>query len=406
MPLLPAAGPTRLLAVATFVNTFGNGLFVTGSVLFFTRSIGLSPGQVGVGLTVAAALGLVVGIPAGHLADRRGAKEVLIVLLIGQGAAMACLALVHSFAAFLLVGSVYTVLDRASSAVRQGLVASALPAAERVSGRAYLRSVTNLGIGLGSAFAGIALQVDTRPAYIALVLGDAVTYWLAAVVLRRLPGSGVPAPAPEGGMLVALRDRPYVVVTALGAVVGMHYVLLEVAVPLWITRHTSAPRWMVAVLFLVNTVCCVLFQVRAARSTVDIATAAIAVRRGALLLAASCVVFALASGRAAPVAIAILLVATLVNVWGELYQAAGSWGLGFGLADEAAQGQYQGLYSTGFSVGGMLGPIVVTALVLGHGVLGWTLLGCLLAGAGILTVPAARWAEREQGVRSAVSSIR
>lgn len=394
MSLIPPPGPVRLLAVATFVNTFGNGLFITGSVLFFTRSVGLSPAQVGLGLAVAAGLGLLVGIPAGHLADRRGAREVLLALMLGQGVATAALAVVHSFFPFLVLVCLQTMFDRASNAVRQGLVANALRAADRVSGRAYLRSVTNLGIALGAALAGVALQVDTRPAYVALVLGDAVTYWLAAVVLRRLPVSAPATVAPEGGMLIALKDRPYVVITALGAVVGMHYVLLEVAVPLWITRHTSAPRWMVAGLFLVNTVCCVLFQVRAARSTVDVRTAAVAVRRGALLLAASCVAFALAAGHSAAVAVAVLVVAALVNVWGELYQAAGSWGLGFGLADESAQGQYQGLYSTGFALGGMVGPLLVTVVVLSHGLLGWTVFGALLAGAGLLTVPAAGWAER------------
>lgn len=42
----------------------------------------------------------------------------------------------------------------------------------------------------------------------------------------------------------------------------------------------------------------------------------------------------------------------------------------------------------------MVGPLLVTAVVLTHGLAGWAVFGALLAGAGQLTVPAAGWAER------------
>src|SRR5438477_6801269 len=117
MSLVPQPGPLRPLAVSTLVNTFGNGLFYTASALFYTRSIGLSPGQVGLGLTIAGLLSLLVGIPAGHLADLRGAREVLAVLMLAEGAAVAALALVRSYPTFLVVAVAYACIDKASNAV-------------------------------------------------------------------------------------------------------------------------------------------------------------------------------------------------------------------------------------------------------------------------------------------------
>lgn len=400
--LLPAPGPTRVLGFATLVNTVGNGLFLTGSALFFTRSVGLSAREVGVGLTVAGLAGLLVGIPAGHLADRRGAREVLVALLVAQGLAMASFVLVHSFASFLLVATVFTTLDRASSAVRQGLVAAALPPDQRVNGRAQLRAITNVGIAVGAALAGLALAADSRGAYLSLVLGDGLSCLLAAAVLLRLP-PGVRRTAQEAGsMTLALRDRPFVVVTALNAVLGVHYALIEVAVPLWVVTRTDAPRSVVAVLFLVNTACCVLLQVRVARAAVDVRTSAVAVRRGGLLLGASCLVFAASDGRSAGVAVAVLVVATLVNVAGELSQAAGSWGLGFGLAPEHAQGQYQGLFQTGFGAAQGMGPLLVTATAV-QGVWGWAVLAVLLGATGVVTVPVTAWAERHRALEPAAA---
>jgi hypothetical protein len=292
-------------------------------------------------------------------------------------------------------------LDKATNAVRQALVARTLAAAQRVQGRAYLRSITNVGIGAGSAVAGIAIAIDTRPAYLTLVLVDAMTFLLTAGVLRGLPQTGADDRRTGGGMLVALRDRPFVVITLLNAVLSTHFAILEIGLPLWVDRHTSAPTWCVAGLFLINTGSVVLFQVRASRAAVDVKSSAIAMRRGALLLAASYLVFALSQGRSPVPAVLILVVASFVNVAGELQQSAGSWGLGFGLPPEHAQNQYQGLYSTGFAAASMLGPILVTSTAIAHGAIGWLVLAAGFAVAGLAGVPAAHWAYRSHELEHA-----
>jgi predicted MFS family arabinose efflux permease len=58
---------------------------------------------------------------------------------------------------------------------------------ERVQILAYARAVTNLGIGLGSVFAGVALAVNTRSGYVTMLLLDSVTFFRVALVWRRLP---------------------------------------------------------------------------------------------------------------------------------------------------------------------------------------------------------------------------
>jgi hypothetical protein len=295
----------------------------------------------------------------------------------------------------------YSCLDKAGNAVRQGLLARALPADQRVPGRAYLRSITNLGIGAGSMVAGVAIAIDSREAYVSLVLGDAVTYLLAAAVVAGFPATPAADRRIGGSMLVAVRDRPFLAMTLLNAALTMHFSVLEVGMPLWVDRHTTAPRWTVAVLFLVNTTCCVLFQVRASRGAVDVASSARAMRSGALLLALSFLVFSLSGGRSAGIAVGVLVAAVLVNVTGELLQSSGSWGVGFGLAPEHGQNQYQGLYSTGFAVASMLGPLLVTSTAIALGTVGWVLLALLFAGVGLLAVPVTSWAERTRALTPA-----
>ncbi|MFD0633359.1 hypothetical protein ACFQ9X_19125 [Catenulispora yoronensis] len=72
--LVPERGPRRVLALATALAMTGYGIYLTASVLYFTRAMGLAPSRVGVGLTVAGAVALAAGVPVGHLADRRGSR--------------------------------------------------------------------------------------------------------------------------------------------------------------------------------------------------------------------------------------------------------------------------------------------------------------------------------------------
>lgn len=397
MGILRERGPVRTFAAVTLANTVGNGLLATAVVLYFTHVVGLGDGQVGVGLTIAGAFGLVVGVPVGHLADRRGPREVLVAILVVEAGAVAAYAVTGSFAAFLVVASLVIMLNRAESAVRQGLIAQILAPEDRVRGRAVLRSVTNVGFAAGSAIAAIAIAVDTHAAYDVLILGDTLTYIFAALLTLRLPHVAPQPPQQDGPRLIVLRDRPFLAVMGLVAIMTLHFSLLDVGIPLWV-GHTAAPRVTVAIVFVLNCVLVALLSVPMARGSDTIGGAARAAVVAAILLAASCVVFALSAGPGGAIAAAaIIITAAVVECFGEMAQAASSWGLGFGLAPEHAQGQYQGLASTGFSLATMLGPLLMAGIT-SAGTAGWLAFAALFLAAGFATVPVATWAEQRRAV--------
>src|SRR3954465_236279 len=77
--LLRLAGPTpliRRLSVQSVLSAFGDGVFLTGSAVFFTQIVGLSAPQVGRGLTLAGVGTFGLAVPLGKLSDRYGAKRV------------------------------------------------------------------------------------------------------------------------------------------------------------------------------------------------------------------------------------------------------------------------------------------------------------------------------------------
>ena len=393
--LIPQKGPERILAFGTLINTFGNGLFFTVSVLYFTRSVGLSAYQVGIGLTIAGAVGLLASVPGGHLADRIGPRNVAIYTRIFECVLMVFYAFVDTFTTYLILVIAISVFEAAGHSMRGALIARFGGQDGRVRLRALLRSVTNLGMTLGAMFGGIALAVDTKSAYQAVILLNAVTIAAAALSLLWLENLPPLPEAQDNKMTLALRDKPYVALTALNAVLSLHFMVLEIAIPLWISEHTTAPRWLVAVVFIINTLVVTLFQVRASKGSEDIRHAATVLRNASLVIALALMIYSTATLVASPwMAAGILCAGALIHVYGELRQSAGSWGIGFGLPPEHAQGQYQGVWSLGFSFSNMIAPLLLTTVVIAHDIAGWAILAAIFVIAGSLSRPLTEWALR------------
>ncbi|MFE6868026.1 MFS transporter [Kitasatospora sp. NPDC057692] len=413
----------RRLARITLLNTLGSGLSLSVGVLFFTRYLGLSAAQLGLALTAAGLCGVLASVPAGRAADRWGSRPILVALVALTGLGTAGYTAVGGYPAFVALACLVAAADRGAAAVRNALYAEVLPADKRVAGRAYLRVVTNVGLCLGTGVGAVALQVDSRPGYLAAILADAASYLAVAVMFQRLPvpdrvrgaggpgGSGAAADAggERGGRRrparepnPALRDGPFLLVTGLSAVLGLQFAMLEVGVPLWIVQQTDAPRITVAATLVVNTVLVIAFQVRATRGTEHPAAAARACGRAGLILAASCLVIALAHGAPAAIAAVVVLAGVALQGVGEVLGQAGTWALSYDLAGERAHGAYQGVFNAGTAAALMIGPAVVSTVVIGHGLVGWAALGALLAGAGLGMGPAVRWARRRDTTAATV----
>ncbi|SNX62381.1 MFS transporter [Streptomyces sp. TLI_55] len=394
--LVPPRGPQRVLAAAQLTNAVGDGAFLVTSALYFTYVVGLAPARVGLGLTLAWALGAVAGVPLGRLADRRGARGTAVLLAVVAGLAVAAFLFVRGFVPFVLAACVYAAAQSGLAAARQTLLAGLVPAGERTGLLAHLQSAFNAGLAVGAGLGGLALQAGTRGAYLGVFALDVVSFVVCAGVLLRLP-SPAPTRAPRAGSRKrqhngtgVVRDRRYVAVTLLNTVLLLRMPLLSLALPLWIAERTDAPAWLVSALFVLNTGAVMLFQVRMARGVTGLASATRAVRRSGWVMLVACGVFALSAGGSAWVAAGALVVGAVLQVVAEMGQPAGSWQLSFDLAPADRVGEYQGFFGTGVTVARTLGPLVLTTLLLGWGTAGWLLLGGATLVASYAMGPVAR----------------
>ena len=395
--LVPEDKNERWLALGTVIDTFGNGLFYTVSALYFTRIVGLSAQEVGVGLAIAAFGGISASLIFGRLADIWGPRGLAVYVTLVCAIVDFTYLLANDFLSFVLIATLISFLDRGGAAGRTVIISRVGGPEGRVRIRAYLRAVTNVGIGLGSFVAGFALIVDEAWAYQAIIIVNALTTFAKTYSNWKLPNFPPLPGAKHEKATRALRDKPFVTLTLANAVLAIHYHMLDLAVPLWVASHTQAPTWVVAAAFLLNTIACVLFQVRMAKGTENPIDAGHATRQGSYWLAAATLVYASSTFATSPaIATFAILAGAAIHVAGELRQAAGSFGIGYGIPPEHLQGQYQGVWSLSLSASHFVSPIVLTFLCLGLGVPGWIILGAIFIAMGAVTPPLVRAAIRAQ----------
>ncbi len=380
--VIPQERTFRILALSTFVNTFGNGLFMTVDVIYFTTIVGLSPAQVALALSIAGGLALTLSVPSGHIADRFGPRNISAIAVAAQGVAMLGLLFVHSYAPFLAIHIVMGCIGVVAQTTRMATMAKLGGEESRVRLRAYQRAVTNFGISVGTLFAGIGLALNTSFGYKVLLCGDAITFVLAGLLYLKLPFVAPTVVRGEPFSFAAMKDKVYLGATFSNAVMSIHFILQQVAIPLWVIRETNAPRWWVSVIMLMNTIAVMLLQVAASKSSATLLGGAKSYRMASLFLSLACLLYAYAHGVNALIASLMLVLGMAAHIVGELIGSAGSWSIGFGLADEKHQGQYQGVWGLSWGLSGTVGPSIVTALVIGMGVSGWWILALVFAANG------------------------
>ncbi|WP_327371803.1 MFS transporter [Streptomyces sp. NBC_01217] len=393
----------RVLILASFVNRVGNGLFNTASALYFTLVVNLPAVQVGAALTVAGLIGLLAGIPGGHLADRHGPRTIMMLALTVQAVAMSALVLVESWAALTAVAAVDQLAAAAGGAAWGALVVR-VGTDRPAPFRAKLRTYVNLGVVLGTVGAGFAVAANTRTAYIVLILGNAASFALCALLLFLLPDYRALAPPAQQRRWIALTDRPFVTFTALYGAMGLQYPVVSLLLPIWISEYTNAPRWTVAAVSAINAGVCVLLQTRIGSRIETPRDGGKAFRTAGLLFLLSCPMMALTAHAPVWAAAGLVVAAIFVHSLGEIWESSAGFALGFGLAPDHAQGQYQGLLGLGFSAGQALAPAILTTVVLGLGTAGWLLLGAFFAAVGAAGPSLERWGTRTRSRQGAAAA--
>ncbi|MET9645028.1 MFS transporter [Streptomyces syringium] len=388
----------RRLAAAALVQSLGIGLFMASSMAYFTRQVDLSANQVASGLALAGVVALGISLLGGVLADRYGARRVLAAVYLGRGVCCAAYVFVTDFWQFMVVTLCAVACDRAGPPVLQALVAVAVPERqERTRLLAVVNVVRNCGLGVGAMAAGVALASDTQAAYRVTLIAIGLAFLGGAVLVLRVsePAAPTAEAAPRGAAERpakgrVLPDARYLTLTGLNFLLFFFDTMLLVAMPVWILEHTDAPRATVSVLFALNTALVVVLQIPVSRlATGQRRTTRMLTWTGAVL-AVSSLCFAASGSVGGGPAVAWLAAAVVTLSLAEVIANSAVWDLSIALAPEEQRGRYLSVFNLSVAGQRVLGPVMVTGLLLGSGSLGWVVAAAVLVVAGVAAERVAR----------------
>jgi MFS family permease len=377
------AGPrgVRTYYFLTSIDAIGTGLFFSGSVLFLIRGVGLSSREVGIGIGLAALAAVLTTVPLGLLANRVGAQRMLIILQLWRGVTYAIYAFVPNFWWFIVLACLVGMAERMDPPLTQAVLGGIFGESGRSRAYVQVRRIRNAGFGVGTLLAAAAASQNSVLGYRFLVLGNALSFLVAAFLLTRIR-IGTTAERSRTGISLrsrALRDPRYMRLTAVNVPLTLYMTMLPIAMPLWILDRTSVPRPVIQVLIALSIVVVIVGQKRFARGTDDVRGSRRSLRLAACGLSLSAAAVGLTGWIHSSVWVVVLLVvATLLLTAAELWQTVGGWNLSYSMSTQAQRPEYLSVFSLSSSAQRVIGPPLFASVIIPLGALGWLLLAMLL----------------------------
>ncbi len=366
-----------LLSGALLVNRAGTMVLPFLS-LYLTADIGLTAVRAGQ-IIGCFGLGSMLGSYAGGwLSDRFSPLRIQQHSLLVSGCGFLLFIRLDSFVE--LAAGIF-ILAAVSDAFRPALMVSVAhfsPAGVNKRAFALIRLAANVGMATGPAIAGLLAHYG----YAWLFVGDAITCWLAALMLWLTLGAtdGPHQTRSDAGGHAGTspwRDGPYLFFLLLIVILGMAFFQVWTTMPLYLRSFYGASERAIGILLSINALVIVLAEMLVIRA-VERFDAMRTIAAGAFLVGAGLSLLPFGP----PYLVAVL--AIVVLTFGEMLALPITNAIVADRAGRAQMGQYMGLFTLAFSTAFVIGPIVGTAVYqhLGPETL-WYGLGCTGIGLAI-----------------------
>ncbi|HET9893589.1 MAG TPA: MFS transporter [Streptosporangiaceae bacterium] len=397
------AGPAGQLALATFIDWSGTGVWLTTSTVLMVKVVHLAATQVGFGLTAGGLLGLASVWPVTNATRRWPARRVAMTVQVLRGLFALSFLAVHSAPAYYLAAALVAIADRPATSVNQILVSRYVPREQRTATLAVMHVATNAGMTIGALFASAALLVPSRASLDAVVVVNSLSFVVAAWQVRRAT-AGQPMATPDAARTATTAKAPgqswltwrYLLATVGCAVLALLFPLFNVEVPLWLTTRTAVPAVMVSVLFMLNTVGVVTFQARLTRWATGIRSGARAGGLAAICIIACCALLAVLPGLITWVAAGGFVLAALLLTFAEMNAGSAAWTLSFGLSPPEDNTRSLAFFNTGQAAAFVLGPALCTSVVAWAGRGGFAVLAAIVTAGAAAVLLAGRGRARSE----------
>jgi MFS family permease len=353
-------GSLSLLSIA-------GGLFLPLSLVFFLQLTDIPLELLGVILGAAGVVSLPVPALAGRLADRFGARRLVVMALVLQSMAYAGFAVAREPLFVLVVTTLIALGGRLFwSTVFTALADHSGDDAVRRNRWFAIANITRTaGIATGGLLTGLVLIAPTDELYVRLAVTAAGCLAVSAALFSRVPHARLlspsqqPTAAPRLGML---RNRSFVELVAVNTVFATSTLLLGLSLPTVVDVALELAGIVTAALLVGNAVlvaACGLVGARWASTRPPRRVLATA----AAIWAAGCALIGIAVGPGFQTwALMLIVFGVTAFSAAEVLHAPTSVGLATELAPAASRGTYLALFQYSFVAAEIISPVLFTGL--------------------------------------------
>lgn len=380
---LPRMGTARPFALAMVIDAVGSGLFLPFSLLYFHYAGGLSLTEAGLGLTVSMLIAVPAPLVAGVLVDRVGPRTVAVATNAARVVGFLGYLLVHDLIALVMVALLISVSDRLFWVAQPALIGEFAASGSRDRWFGLTVALRAVGLGIGGLVAGLAVSSLDIVGYHALVVANAVSFALAAVLItslrvpERTAVAALPAEPSLKGYRAVLADRPFCWIVASNVVFGIARTMILVGFPVYAIQVLGAPAWLAGVLYALYTSLLAVAQTSLVRR-LERHRRTRALMLSALLWAGSFVLLAVTPLLPGQAIVAYLSAVTVLYAVAVMVHAGVIDALVIEAAPETLRGRYVAAFNLSWAAANALGPGLFTTLLAWYAGLPWITLAVLL----------------------------
>lgn len=198
-----------VLFAGSFINRFGG--FVAPFLALYLTSQGYSVTAAGLAVSAYGAGNLFASLLGGHLADRLGRRETIVLSMFGAAVTMLLLSQARGLPVIVVLTFLTGLVSEAYRPASSALLTDLVTPRQRLTAFAALRVTFNAGFAFGPATAGLLAAYG----YIWLFIGDAITSAVYGLIaLLALPRGRQPGTATKGAdwrevLAVIRRDKRF-----------------------------------------------------------------------------------------------------------------------------------------------------------------------------------------------------
>jgi MFS family permease len=392
-----AGKDSRLLLGALGIDNIGSGMFLPLTLVYVTRVVDVPLALAGGLISAGALIGLLVPLVAGRFVDALGPRNIVIAAQLIQLVGMVTYVMAAGPGMVLVAAALTICGSQLFYSALFTLVGDVAPSEPKDHFFAIVDMVRSACFGLGALLAGAMLAIGGDHALVVIVIVNAVSFLAGAAVgsfiatgthrrtaaSRSGTSSETTSPAgSDSARATVLRNGPFLFLTLGVAMVTFASDFFLVGLPVFALGRSGIPAWVPGACVTILTVITSVAMAWMVRRTQSLARTTV-IGVGTVILAIwamACMLTLILPAAWAPL---WLIGATVVLAAGQLLIGTRPNALAESIAPTGAKGRYLSFFQFGFSLAGVLAPLLVGALAVSPW-LPWVIVAAVALAGGTL----------------------